>query len=238
MSIAGINKASHSHIPIKQSAQDSYENNIRKQITDLQDKMKIISSDEDMSSEQKRKERQEAQEEIQNLNSELRQYQIQKQQEEEAKRKEAAKQAMEDANSDTMAQSPTGLSGKEAGVMITLSNTKEQIAGMVRVKKHLESRHRTADTDEEKAKLRKKINNVSKSIGQHITTTTDTISDYQKTQKYGADNKQTKTEAKNDIYGQRQTMNINTENKTDSSNQPNLLNNNPKVFGNASVIIK
>lgn len=237
MSIAGINKVSQGHIPVKQSAQDNYENNLRKQITNLQDKMKTISSDEDMSSEQKRKERQKAQEEIQNLNSELRQYQIQKQQEEDAKRKEETRQAMEEADTDTAAQNPAGLSGKEAGVMITLSNTKEQIAGMVRIKKHLESRHRTAATDEEKEKLQKKIDNVSKSIGQHITTTTDTISDYQKTQKYGADKKQIKTQAKNDTYVQKQTPNINIESKPASPNQPNLLNNDPKVFGSASVII-
>lgn len=218
MSIAGIKKASQGYIPVKQSAQDNYENNLRKQITDLQDKMKTISNDEDMSSEQKQKERQKAQEEIQNLNSELRQYQIQKQQEEEAKRKEEARQALEETNSGATAQSPTGLSDKEAGVMITLSNTKEQIAGMVRVKKHLESRHRTADTYEEKAKLLKKINNVSKSLRQHITTTSDTIADYQKTQKYGTDKKQTKVQAKYDIYGQKQTPNINIETKTTSPN--------------------
>ncbi len=82
MNIAGINTSSQSNTPVQQPAQDNYETDIRKQISNLQEKMKNISNNKEMSSEQKVKERQAVQEEIQNLNSELRQYQIQKRQEE------------------------------------------------------------------------------------------------------------------------------------------------------------
>ena len=59
MNVAGINTSSQSNTPVQQSTQDSYETDIRKQISNLQEKMKNISSDKEMSSEQKVKERQE-----------------------------------------------------------------------------------------------------------------------------------------------------------------------------------
>ena len=80
-----------------------------------------------------------------------------------------------------------GLRGEEAGIMITLDTTKEDLAGMVRVRKGLEGKQRTADTEEEKAMLQKKIDRVSRGIGQKITSAGQTVSDLRK--KINADDK-------------------------------------------------
>lgn len=250
MGIAGISMSPQNSVPVKQSAGDNYENDIRKRITNLQDKMQTISNDESMSAEQKRKERQAAQEQIQNLNSELRQYQLQKRQEEEAKKQEEARRQEEAKRQEETKQAfeteltagdgsiQTGLGDRETGVMITLSSTKKQMEGMVRVRTHLEGRLRTAETEEEKAALQKKINHVSTGIGRKITSTANTISDFQKTQKYGSEKKQSKPEAKENIFGQRKAVNINTGNKAEGTNRANLANSQNTSFDNASVIIK
>ena len=44
MNIAGINTSSQSNTPVQQPAQDNYETDIRKQISNLQEKMKNISN--------------------------------------------------------------------------------------------------------------------------------------------------------------------------------------------------
>lgn len=85
-----------------QSSQDSHEVNIQKQILNLQEKMRGITYDSEMSTEEKSDEKKALQEKIQNLNSELKQYQIQKRQEEAQKRREEAakKQAEEERKSE------------------------------------------------------------------------------------------------------------------------------------------
>lgn len=85
MSITGIRSVS-GDISVKKSSNDSYEINIKKQIHTLEEKMKAISNDDEKSAEQKAKEKQAAQEQLQNLNQELREYEIRKQQEESAKK--------------------------------------------------------------------------------------------------------------------------------------------------------
>lgn len=195
MSIAGIS-SSRGSINVKKSSHDSYEHNIKKQIDALEEKMKAISEDEEKPAEQKAKEKQAAQEQLQNLNQELREYQIRKQQEEAAKRQEAIKESLadtENADKDTI---PPGLDGRESGVMITLSSAQQQLAGMVRLRTRLEGKQRTAETEEEKADLQKKINNLSKGIGKKMVTAKDTISSYQKTAKKEENRQYAKTDVK------------------------------------------
>lgn len=167
----------------RQSSQDNIENNIRKRIAALQEKMESISNDEEKTKEQKTKEKQATQEQIQNLNNELRQHQIQKSQEEAAKKQEAIKQAFQDAEK-TSKESETaaiGLEHQETGVMISLSGTKEHLEGLVRLRTNLEGKQRTAETKEEKDEYQKKINRVEKGIGQKATIAASTISDLHKT---------------------------------------------------------
>lgn len=195
MSIAGISSSQgiKSGVKTKLSSRDSYENNIKKQITALEEKVEALSNDDEMPAEEKKKEKQAAQEQLQNLNQELREYQIRKRQEEAEKKREAVKEALVSANEaaqqDDSEELPLfkGLRGEEAGIMITLDTTKEDRAGMVRVRKGLEGKQRTADTEEEKAMLQKKIDRVSRGIGQKITSAGQTVSDLRK--KINADDK-------------------------------------------------
>ncbi len=77
MSIAGISSSQgiKSGVKTKLSSRDSYENNIKKQITALEEKVEALSNDDEMPAEEKKKEKQAAQEQLQNLNQELREYQ-------------------------------------------------------------------------------------------------------------------------------------------------------------------
>lgn len=186
MSIAGINPTSGG-IKTKLSSRDSYERKIKNQISALEEKMEAISNDKETPAEEKKKTKQAAQEQLDNLNQELREYEIRKRQEEAERKREALKAAQEAAGFDQAEEESEetlplfeGLSDEEAGVMITLSTAKEQIAGMVRLRTNLEGKQRTASTEEEKAELQKKIDRVSRGIGQKIVTAKDTLADFRK----------------------------------------------------------
>lgn len=235
MSIARIS-SSYGSIGTKKSSQDSYENNIKKQINALEEKMKTISDDEEMPAEQKTKEKQAAQEQLQNLNQELREYQMRKRQEEAEKRQEAVKEALEAANEPKEIPSLEGFGGKEAGVMITLSSTQAQLAGMVRLRSSLEGRQRTASTDEERAALQKRINNLSNGIGQKMTAAKNTISDYHKSIKKDNDKQQPKTDIRKDEIFWTDTK-PKAEKNSAAADKP-LLSSKNKLFDNVSFVIK
>lgn len=210
MSIAGIKNSSYDNSSIRMPSQDRYENDIRKQITQLEDKMNNISNDEEKTTEQKTKEKQAAQEQIQNLNNELRKYEMKKRQKEAEEKQEAVKQALEEANASRNPDPATstgkaetdisvaGLADHESGVMITLSTTQEQLAGMVRIRKNLEGQQRTADTEEEKAAIQKKITYISRGIGQKAMKAKNAISEYHKTVQSEDTKKPAKTDSKKD----------------------------------------
>ena len=60
-------------MPVNQSAQDGHEQSIQKQIMNLQEKMRDITYNNEMSSEEKSDQKKALQEKIQELNNELRQ---------------------------------------------------------------------------------------------------------------------------------------------------------------------
>ena len=203
-------------MPVSRSAQDSHEQDIQKQITSLQEKMRDITYSNEMSSEEKSDQKKALQEKIQNLNSELRQYQIQKRQEEAAKRKEeAARKQQEEAanaekkanvgsdNADVESESeeeeivlfPESNSSK---AILSNSNTKEHLASLQKVRNDLEGKLRTAASEEEKAKLQKRINKVSKGMGVKVKTINDTIADGQKDVKKKKSTSNTAKEQKED----------------------------------------
>lgn len=251
MSIAGIGSSQDS-ISFRKSSHDSYENNIKKQITALEEKMKTISSDDEIPAEEKKKERQAAQEQLQNLNQELREYQIRKRQEEAAKKQEATKEALAAANTDKENKDNVksedsaedeelplyrGLSGEEAGIMITLSTTKEHLDGLVRVRKNLEGKQRTADTEEEKAELQKKINRVSRGIGQKVTNAKETVSDLRKSATSNDKNSPSKAEQKTEEISWIDTKQTTAE-KT-AVNRKLLHSDKNRLFNdNISIVIK
>lgn len=193
----------------QQSNQDSHEINIQKQILTLQEKMRGITYDKEMSAEEKSDEKKALQEKIQNLNSELKQYQLQKRQEEAEKRQqEAARQKEAEertttestTNTNTNTDSAAGKASENvnennnnmeeqqseqtnADVMFSISGTKEHLADMQQIRTKLEGQMRTASTAEEKAKLQKKIDEVSKKMGEKVRKVSDTIEDTQKEEK-------------------------------------------------------
>lgn len=239
MSIAGI-RSVQGGISVKKSSHDSYETNIKKQIQTLEEKLEAISNDEEKPAEQKAKEKQAAQEQLQNLNQELKEYQIRKQQEEAEKRKEAIKdsaESPESADTPVQEENTTGLDSSQTGVMITLSSTQQQLAGMVRVRKSLEGKQRTAYSEEEKADLQKKINNLSKGIGQKMTNAKRTITEYQKTTQKEDSVKKPKPESrkKEEVFWT-DTKQSRTD-KTTSADKP-LLSGKNKPFDNISYSIK
>lgn len=192
----------------EQSNQDSHEISIQKQILTLQEKMRGITYDKEMSAEEKSDEKKALQEKIQNLNSELKQYQLQKRQEEAEKRQQeaarqketeerAAVESAANANTDNDAGKASetinetnnhNMEEQQAGqtnadVMFSISGTKEHLVGMQQIRTKLEGQMRNASTAEEKAKLQKKIDEVSKKMGEKVRKTSDTIEDTQKEEK-------------------------------------------------------
>lgn len=183
MKIASVSSSSQSISSVNQKTQDNFEKDIRQQITRLQDKMKSLDSDKEMTAEQKLKEKQSIQEQIKDLNSELKQHQLEKQQEEDAKKQEEAKKAAESNTESTEREIKTGLGNAEAGVMISLSATDEQIDSIRKIRTNLEGKLRTAETEEEKKNLQDKLGNVSKYMGKSIKKSVDVITDYRKSEK-------------------------------------------------------
>lgn len=184
MSVAGVNGPAQSNKLVGHAKQDSYEKNIQKQIEKLQEKMKNISNDKEKPFEQKVNEKKEIQEQIQSLNSELRQYQVQKRQREAAQKQEAANEPFgNNIRTKQEEKSNTGVSEAVNGVLITLSSEKEQISGMTKVRTDLQGKLRTAQTAEERETLQNKINKLNEDIGKKIKENQETIEEYQEPEK-------------------------------------------------------
>ncbi|MCI8373580.1 MAG: hypothetical protein HFI75_14545 [Lachnospiraceae bacterium] len=148
-------------------ATDSYSRNIQNQIANAQKQLQELSSNKDMAQEEKMTKRQELQQWISDLNMQLRQHQT------EQRREQQQKQSSFD---DTIGgNQKTGEA--DTGVIISLSTTKEQIAGMKKVRTDLQGKLRTAQTEEEQADLQEKINNINQPIGEKVKETQDTIAD-------------------------------------------------------------
>lgn len=197
MGVTSVDGSGKSNIYAGQLKQDSYEKNIQKQIDKLQERMQNINNDKEKSIEQKMNEKKEIQKQIQSLNSELRQYQVQKRQREAVKRQEAAQRAAGNNNHTKQDEkSKAGISEAVNGVMVTLSNTKEQISGMKKVRTDLQGKLRTAGSAEEKEALQRKIDKLNEDIGRKIKESQDTIEEYQASEKEKtSDNKTEKSES-------------------------------------------
>lgn len=223
MNIASANQTS-GVMPTGQTnqlKQDSHEKNIQNQIVSLQSKMRDLAYDTEMSTDEKSDKKKKLQEQIQNLNSELKQYQIQKRREESEKRqketekndgnvkssspdKSAAKENAvsntaisadnfnnvagnkntgdtdnsQNINSQDKADEPEfGLNDAESEIMVSISNTKKQFANMEKIQTNLTGLMRTAETDEEKLKLQKKIDSVSNIIEDKAKKTADKLAE-------------------------------------------------------------
>ena len=158
-------------------ATDSYSRNLQNQIADAQKQLQELSSNKDMSQEEKMAKQQELQQQISDLNMQLRQHQTEQRREKQQKQ----------SSFDDMIGGNQKTGVADTGVIISLSTTKEQIAGMKKVRTDLQGKLRTAQTEEEKADLQEKIDNITQNIGNKVKETQDTISDYQKAEQDKAD---------------------------------------------------
>lgn len=208
MTISGINGV-NTQMGMNQK-QDAYEKNIQRQIASLQEEMETLSADKKKTADQKKNEKQEIQDQIQTLKVQLQQYQIQKRQRETVERQEAANRAAEQtASSRQTGKEGIGLSGAEIGVILSLSGTKEQIAGMKKVRTDLEGKLRTAESVETKQDLQEKIDNLNADISKKIQEGQEAIHEYQKDESKNTDrNKSAKTnkEEQNNINKDAETL--------------------------------
>lgn len=196
MNVGSMNASGQSIMFTSQSKQDNYEKDIEKQIATLQEKMKNINNEKEMSMEEKINEKKKLQEQIQALNNELRQYQAQKRQKEAAERQEAVKRAAENNTQPKQKEkTQTGLGEMETGVILSLSTTKEQMEGIKKLRTDLQGKLRTAKAAEEKEDLQEKLNKLNERIGKKIQESQNTIEEYQKIEKEKVqDNKTNKSE--------------------------------------------
>ena len=105
-------------------ANDSVSKNIQNQIANAQQKLQDLSSNEELSLEDKMKKRQEIQQEITNLNQQLRQHQIEQRKEQQSK-----KSSMDDmvaGTKNTSAKKGTGLSQAGMRAMISADSSMKQ----------------------------------------------------------------------------------------------------------------
>ena len=105
-------------------ANDSVSKNIQNQIANAQQKLQDLSSNEELSLEDKMKKRQEIQQEITNLNQQLRQHQIEQRKEQQSK-----KSSMDDmvaGTKNTSAKKGTGLSQAGMQAMISADSSMKQ----------------------------------------------------------------------------------------------------------------
>lgn len=173
MTINGINGANTQMGQMGMNqATDSYSRNIQNQIADAQKQLQELSSNKDMTQEEKMTKRQELQQQISDLNMQLRQHQMEQRREKQQKQ----------SSFDDLIGGNQKTGAVDTGVIISLSTAKEQIVCIKKVRTDLQGKLRTAQTEEEKADLQEKIDNITQNIGDKVKETQDTISDYRKTE--------------------------------------------------------
>ena len=104
---------------------DSVSKNIQNQIANAQQKLQDLSSNEEMSLEDKMKKRQEIQQEINNLNQQLRQHQIEQRKEKQSKNS-SSMDDMVAGTKNTSAKKGTGLSQAGMRAMISVDSSMKQ----------------------------------------------------------------------------------------------------------------
>ena len=105
-------------------ANDSVSKNIQNQIANAQQKLQDLSSNEELSLEDKMKKRQEIQQEITNLNQQLRQHQIEQRKEQQSKK--SSIDDMVAGTKNTSAKKGTGLSQAGMRAMISADSSMKQ----------------------------------------------------------------------------------------------------------------
>ena len=129
MKINGFNNAGGAQQAAGQAGgpDDSYSRNIRNQIANAQKRLQEISSNQELSTEEKMKKRQEIQQEIANLNQQLRQHQMEQRREQQESRR--AERASDSAQEGSEAQSGFSRAGMAAMISADSSVKQAKVQG-------------------------------------------------------------------------------------------------------------
>lgn len=173
----GINNAQAGQIGMNQGT-DSFTQNIKRQIANLQKQLQELSFNEEMSMEDKLKKRQEISQEINNLNNQLRQHQIEQRKEKQEAQSSSADNAS-GSNSERYKNTvgeTSGISGASMQALILADSSMQQVQVQSKVKTHMEGqagvlqaeikqdaalRGNTEAKEEKLAKLEDKINELT-----------------------------------------------------------------------------
>ena len=123
--IGGANNGMQAGSSGRITQMDSVSKNIQNQIVNAQKKLQELSSNEELSIEDKMKKRQEIQQEINNLNQQLRQHQIEQRKEQQNK-KSSSMDDMVAGTRNTSAKKATGLSQASMQAMISADSSMKQ----------------------------------------------------------------------------------------------------------------
>lgn len=123
--ISGANNGMQTGSMGRITQMDSVSKNIQNQIANAQKKLQDLSSNEEMSLEDKMKKRREIQQEINNLNQQLRQHQIEQRKEQQNK-KSSSMDDMVAGTRNTSAKKATGLSQASMQAMISADSSMKQ----------------------------------------------------------------------------------------------------------------
>ena len=123
--ISGANNGMQAGSSGRITQMDSVSKNIQNQIANAQKKLQELSSNEELSIEDKMKKRQEIQQEINNLNQQLRQHQIEQRKEQQSK-KSSSMDDMVAGTKNTSAKKGTGLSQASMQAMISADSSMKQ----------------------------------------------------------------------------------------------------------------
>ena len=125
---------------------DSYTKNIQRQIADAQQKLQDLSSNEELSLEDKMKKRQEIQQEITNLNQQLRQHQMEQRREQQSQ-KSSSMDDMIAGTKHTSAKKGTGLSQASMQAIISADTSMKQANVQGRVAAGLKGRAEVLESE-------------------------------------------------------------------------------------------
>ena len=197
---------------------DSYSKNIQNQIADAQKQLQELSSNKDMTQEEKMTKRQEIQQQISDLNMQLRQHQMEIRMQVQQRNGNGFDEMLgENQNTDTAGNA-------NMGVLVSLSTTKDQIAGMKKVRTDLEGKLRTATTDDEKASLQEKIDKLTADMSEKAKEIQDTISDYRKAEKDETEKMQDKESEKEDEKEDEKENETNADTEEQGSRRNDVIN--------------
>ena len=206
-------------------ANDSVSKNIQNQIANAQQKLQDLSSNEELSLEDKMKKRQEIQQEITNLNQQLRQHQIEHRKEQQ--RKKSSMDDMVAGTKNTSAKKGTGLSQAGMRAMISAESSMKQakVQGSMATQMEgragvLESEIKQGNTEKKEEELADLQAKAQSATVAQMSSLSDANKSMEETAK--ADNRTDAAETKKDQAQKEENTQENADTTTDASDNADV----------------